>query len=117
MEKTPLASIVMFVTAALLGAVGSWLYKSGAGAADGTLRGYVLNPRIAGGLVCYTSVMVLFVAAFRKGGALTVLYPTYASTFVFSAIIALLAYGTPIRPANIMGMLLLVVGMFLMGKQ
>jgi hypothetical protein len=117
MEKTPIASILMFIGAALLGAVGSWLYKAGAAAADGTMRGYLLNPKIGAGLICYTSVMVLFVAAFRNGGALTVLYPTYASTFVFSAVIAFFAYGTPIRAANVFGMSLLVVGMYFMGKQ
>ena len=60
--------------------------------------------------------MVLFVAAFRKGGALTVLYPIYASTFIWAALIALFAYGTPIKPINIGGMALLVAGMYLMGK-
>lgn len=106
----------MFVVAAVLGAVGSYLYKSGADGADGTITGFVLNPRIFIGVVCYIAVMVLFIAAYRNGGALTVLYPTYASTFIFGAIIGLLAYGTPIRPINILGMLLLVIGMYLMGK-
>ena len=95
----------------------NWPCPSGAAAADGSMRGYLLNPRIGAGLICYTSVMVLFVAAFRNGGALTVLYPTYASTFIFSAVIAYLAYGTPIRAANVFGMSLLIVGMFFMGKQ
>jgi len=61
--------------------------------------------------------MVLFVAAFRKGGSLTVLYPIYASTFIWAAFIALLVYGTPIRPVNVAGMSLIVVGMYLMGRQ
>ena len=60
--------------------------------------------------------MVLFVVAFRKGGALSVLYPVYASTFVFAAIIALIAFGEPIKAVNILGMFVLVLGMFLMGK-
>jgi len=60
--------------------------------------------------------MVLFVAAFRRGGKLTVLYPIHASTFVWAAFIALYADGTPIRPLNVLGMTLLVLGMFLMGR-
>jgi len=47
---------------------------------------------------------------------LTVLYPIYASTFVWAALIALYAYGTPIKLVNIAGMALLVGGMYLMGK-
>ena len=60
--------------------------------------------------------MVLFVAAFKKGGSLTVLYPIYASTFIWAAVIGLLAYGTPIKIINVIGMLLIIGGMYLMGR-
>jgi uncharacterized membrane protein len=113
---TPLFSILCFVAAAFLGAVGQFLYKSGAASASGSLPGYVLNVRILGGVASYVAVMILFVAAFRRGGALTVLYPIYASTFIWAALIALFAYGTPIRPVNAAGMVLLVAGMYLMGR-
>jgi multidrug transporter EmrE-like cation transporter len=113
---TPPISIVLFVLAALFGAVGQFLYKSGAEAAEGTLVSFLFNLRILGGVVCYIAVMVLFVAAFRKGGALSVLYPVYASTFIFAAIIALLAFGEPIKLVNVAGMVVLVFGMFLMGR-
>ena len=115
--STPLVSIVMFVAAALLGAIGQFLYKSGADRASGTILGYVAHGRILGGVICYIAVMVLFVTAFRKGGALTVLYPIYATTFIWAAIIALMAYSTPIRFVNVVGMAMLIGGMYLMGKQ
>jgi multidrug transporter EmrE-like cation transporter len=60
--------------------------------------------------------MCLFVAAFKRGGDLSVLYPVYASTFIWAAIISLMAYGTPIKTVNVAGMVLLIAGMFLMGK-
>ena len=60
--------------------------------------------------------MVLFVAAFKHGGDLAVLYPVYASTFIWAALISLAVYGTPIKPVNVAGMALLLAGMFLMGK-
>jgi len=116
MMPTPAVSIAMFIAAALFGAAGQYLYKSGADLADGTLVGYVANPRLLGGVVCYVAVMVLFVAAFRKGGSLTVLYPIYASTFIWAALIALYAYDTPIKLINVGGMVLLVTGMYMMGK-
>jgi len=106
----------MILTASLCGAAGSFLYQTGSSHADGSATSYLANPRILGGVACYTAVMVLFVAAFRKGGALTVLYPVYATTFIFSAGISLLAFGTPIRPINLTGMTLLVSGIYLMGK-
>lgn len=109
-------AILYFVIAALLGALGQFLYKSGAEAAAGGWTSYVLNARLLGGVVCYIAVMVLFVAAFKKGGSLTVLYPIYASTFIWAALIAWAVYHTPIKPVNIAGMCLLIGGMFLMGK-
>jgi multidrug transporter EmrE-like cation transporter len=114
--ETPVSSIVLFLIASLLGAVGQFLYKSGADAAGGSVGSYLLNPRILGGVVCYVAVMVLFVAAFKRGGALSVLYPVYATTFIWAAMIGLMAYGTPIRPVNVAGMLLLIGGMYLMGR-
>jgi multidrug transporter EmrE-like cation transporter len=114
--QTPLGSIVLFALAALIGAVGQYLYKSGADAATGGIASYVFNLRLLLGVVCYVAVMVLFVAAFKRGGSLSVLYPIYASTFIWAAIIARFAYQTPIQPVNIAGMLLLVAGMYLMGR-
>lgn len=115
-EATHPLSVLMILSASLCGATGSFLYKTGASTGANTLLGYLTNPRLLGGVACYVAVMVLFVAAFRKGGALTVLYPVYATTFIFAAAISLLAFGTPIRPINLAGMILLVSGIYLMGK-
>src|SRR5215831_12636148 len=104
--KTPVLSIALFAVAAALGAVGQFLYKSGAMQIGNSAWSY-LNPRLLAGVVCYVAVMVLFVGAFKRGGELTVLYPIYASTFIWAAIISLAAYGTPIKPVNVAGMVLL----------
>ncbi|MFQ5503545.1 MAG: hypothetical protein ACE5F1_01970 [Planctomycetota bacterium] len=114
--STPPLSIALFVLAAVFGAFGQFLYKSGAEAAKGSLGTFLLNGRILGGVASYIAVMVLFVAAFRRGGELSVLYPVYASTFIFAAILAFFAYAEPIKPVNVLGMLTLVLGMYLMGK-
>lgn len=114
--KTPALSMLFFLLASFFGAIGQFLYKSGADRAGGSLASYLLNPRLLGGVLCYLGVMGLFVAAFKRGGALTTLYPIYATTFIWAALIALLAHGTPIKPANLGGMTLLVAGMYLMGR-
>jgi multidrug transporter EmrE-like cation transporter len=114
--QTPLLSIVFFLLASLFGALGQFLYKSGADRATGDLSSYVLNLRLLGGVICYLAVMVLFVAAFKRGGALSVLYPIYATTFIWAAIVAYFAYDTAIKPIHVAGMLLLIGGMYLMGK-
>lgn len=112
--STPIGSIACFLVAALAGAVGQFLYKTGAEQAQGVL-GYLLNWRLLTGVVCYVTVMVLFVAGFKQGGSLTVLYPLYASTFIWAAAIAYFHDATPITPINMLGMALLVAGMWLMG--
>lgn len=114
--STPLGSVACFLLAALLGAVGQYLYKSGADQASEGVMSYVTNWRLLAGVVCYFAVMVLFVAAFKQGGELSVLYPIYATTFIFAALLAYWAYGTPIKPINVVGMGCLIMGMFLMGR-
>ena len=113
--KTSGMAIALFVVAALFGAVGQYLYKTGADRASGSITSYLLNAPLLGGVVCYIVVMVLFVAAFRAGGAMSVLYPIYASTFIWGAIIARYAFEETIRPVNVAGMVVLILGMFLMG--
>ena len=115
-NTTPVISVIFFLIASMLGALGQYLYKSGSDSAIGGLSSYLLNPKLLGGVVCYVGVMILFVAAFKKGGAMSVLYPIYASTFIWAAIISMMVFGTAIKPANILGMCLLVGGMYLMGK-
>jgi multidrug transporter EmrE-like cation transporter len=108
--------MLLFLFAALVGALGQFLYKSGAERTTDVWYSYLLNWRLATGVVCYLGVMVLFIAAFKKGGALSVLYPLYASTFIWAALIGQVAYDVPIKTINIAGMALLIIGMYLMGK-
>lgn len=114
--QTPFRSMLFFLVAALLGALGQFLYKSGSERTTGSVYSYLINARLLGGVVCYIAVMVLFVAAFKRGGSMSVLYPLYASTFIWAAAIAWWAYGVPIKPVNMFGMIVLIAGMYLMGK-
>jgi multidrug transporter EmrE-like cation transporter len=117
--KTPWISIALFLLASFLGAAGQFLYKEGtdrAMALGGGLANYLANLRILGGVVCYTLVMVCFVAAFRKGGSPGVLYPIYASTFLWAALIGQVMYQVPIRSIHVVGMILIVLGIALMGR-
>jgi uncharacterized membrane protein len=113
--QTPPSSIACFVVAAIIGSVGQYLYKAGAEEAGHTIISYLFNVKLLAGMGCYIAVMVLFVAAFRLGGAMSVLYPIYASTFIWGAIIAWLAFGERISLINMAGMGVLILGMYLMG--
>ena len=59
---TPVSSMVLFLIAAIVGALGQFLYKSGAERTTDVWLSYMLNWRLAIGVVCYIGVMVLFQA-------------------------------------------------------
>ena len=120
MSATPPLSIALFAVAAFVGALGQLLYKAGADRlghpGGGTAAGVLLNAPLWGGVACYVAVMGLFVAAYRAGGQPAVLYPVYASTFAWAAVLVWLSGGAPVRPVHLAGMALLVGGMFLLGR-
>jgi multidrug transporter EmrE-like cation transporter len=115
MKTTPLA-ILCFLVASVLGAVGQFFYKAGADRTHGTIQSYLLNSRILLGAVCYIAVMILFVAAFKQKASPSALYPLYATTFIWAALIEHALYGRTISVANVAGMGLLVGGMYLLGR-
>ena len=114
--KTPLLAIASVLVASLLGAIAPFFFEYGSKQLHGRVGDFLLNPWILAGMTTYVAVMVFFTYAFRLGGTVKVLYPIYASTFIWAALLALLFQAIPIRPINIAGMGFLVVGMFLMGK-
>jgi hypothetical protein len=117
--RVPWLAASVFLVASFLGAAGQFLYKSGtdrALAAGGSLRDYVMNARIGLGVVCYTLVMVCFVAGFRAGGSPSALYPVYATTFIWAAFIDRVLNGVRIEPLHVAGMCLIITGVALMGR-
>lgn len=115
MHDTPISSMICFLIAAFLGAIGQYLYQSGATSVSAGWSQFLVSPRILGGVACYVAVMVLFVIAFRLGGSMAVLYPLYASTFIWAALIARWIYQTPISRIHVLGWFLLIAGMACMG--
>jgi len=115
MHHTPVISVLYVLLASFLGAAGQFLFKSAANRGGAGPLGFLQTPWAFAGLACYVAVMFLFSQAFRRGGAVTVLYPVYASTFVWAAVMAWILYGQPIRTIHMIGMVLLVLGMFCMG--
>ncbi len=115
MKTAPLA-VFYFLVASVLGAAGQFLYKAGADRAEGALHNYLLNSRIVLGAGCYLAVMVLFVAAFKQKASPSVLYPLYATTFIWAALLDHVLYGRVISFVNVAGMILLIGGMYLLGR-
>jgi drug/metabolite transporter (DMT)-like permease len=115
MNQTPAIAIACVLAASILGAAGQFLFKLAADRGGAAPFGFLKTPWAFMGIACYFAVMMLFSTAFRRGGTVTVLYPVYASTFIWAAVMAWFLQGQPIRPIHVAGMLLLVVGMVCMG--
>ena len=108
---TPVISIVAYVVAAFLGALGQYLYKEGAAQIQfSNLASLFTNARIILGILCYIGVMLLFVVGLKKGGQLTVLYPVYATTFVWAALIGFFVLGESFTLFRILGTALIIAG-------
>lgn len=112
--KTPFPAIASVLAAAVLGAVGQFLIEYGARHGRGGVLGFLTNIYLLAGMSGYLLVMVLFTYAFRAGGTVRVLYPLYASTFIWAAFIAWFVYQQPVQPVHAIGMMLLITGMICM---
>ncbi|MEZ6069929.1 MAG: hypothetical protein R3C10_06530 [Pirellulales bacterium] len=107
-------SMLLVLVASILGAIGPFLFQQAAKAQVGHALVALVNPWAIAGMASYLTVMLLFTQAFRLGGTVKVLYPIYATTFVWAAVISLLYFGQPVRPIHIVGMGLLVAGIVCM---
>ncbi len=112
--KTPLLAIISVLAASMLGAVGQFLFEYGAQHGKGGITGFLINPWIHTGIAGYLLVMVLFTYAFSIGGTVRVLYPLYATTFIWAALIAWIACNQVIQPIHVTGMIILIIGMICM---
>jgi drug/metabolite transporter (DMT)-like permease len=114
MADTPAVSIALYLVAAIAGAAGQYFYKAGAARLDSAHPLQVLtNVHLGLGVVCYVAVMALFVLGLRRGGQLTVLYPVYATTFIWAALIGSIMLGEQPTLSRLAGIALIVAGVVL----
>ncbi len=109
--KSQLIPLAIFQIAALTGALGQLLYKIGIssdrlGAASRRLF-------IGFGMMLYIGVTGLFVLAYRLGGEVSILYPTYGTTFVWGLIPARYVSHEQITQGKVLGTLLVLGGICL----
>src|SRR3954465_9917211 len=115
MNQTPWTAILCVLVASLLGAAGQFLFKFAASRGGSAAFGFLTTPWCFIGLACYVAVMLLFSLAFRRGASVALLYPVYATTFIWAAVMAWILYGQPIRAIHVAGMVLLLGGIVCMG--
>jgi multidrug transporter EmrE-like cation transporter len=105
-QKLP---ILLNLLAAFLGALGQYFYKIGAQKSQ--------LGSIAIGVALFVGVMALFVLAYRFGGRISVVYPFYATTFVWGAVIGVFLEKEPWSNWNLAGLILILGGLTLIASQ
>jgi drug/metabolite transporter (DMT)-like permease len=103
--------ILLYLLAGVLGAFGQYFYK--VGARNLSLVPILRNYHLFSGVAMFAIVMVLFVAGFKLGGRMSVVYPVYATTFLWGALIAFKMEGEPIHFLQLIGIAVIVVGVSL----
>ncbi len=109
-------AILFYLLAAILGAIGQYLFKIGSKTVSTNFISWIFNFKIIVAVILYCTVMFLFVFAFKLGGELTVLYPVYATTFIWAAIIGVLFLNETMTVSKVGGILLIILGVLLIAR-
>lgn len=104
-QKVP---ILLNCVAAVAGALGQYLYKKGGEKI--AQAGSALNLYVISGVFMFCIVMALFVVSYKMGGRISVVYPFYATTFLWGTLIGIGFDGEPWHPALGVGIALVLAG-------
>lgn len=105
--------ITLHFLAGIFGAIGQYYYKLG-GLRLGTGPLW-RNWQIAAGILSFCVVMALFMLSYKLGGRISAVYPAYATTFVWGALIGRYAGGEPVSALTVVGTALILVGVATVG--
>lgn len=103
-----LVPALIYLLAGFIGAFGQYFYKLG-----GKRLGVdpiLSNWPLALGVVLFCGVMILFVWSFKLGGRLNVVYPIYATTFLWGTLIGIFVEKEPFTIPQLMCTSLVVIG-------
>ena len=100
--------VLLFLIAGVAGALGQYLYKLG-GIRLGT-EALIRNWPLFSGMAMFSMVMVLMVWAFNLGGRMSVVYPVYATTFVWATLIGIVIDHEPYTLTQLAGVGVIVAG-------
>ena len=103
--------LIVFQTAALIGAAGQFFYKRGTSSSDA--GPVAARLQLLSGMGLYIGVTILFFLAYRLGGEVSVLYPTYGATFVWALLIARFFSKERITTTKVIGTAFVIGGICL----
>jgi drug/metabolite transporter (DMT)-like permease len=106
--------MVLVLIASFFGSVGAVFLKSGAQKIRDGLRYLFLNTRLAVGVALFLGSSVFYVLGLKRG-EVSVLYPMVSLANVWTLIWSRLFFKEPITRAKMLGLLLILVGVFFIG--
>ncbi len=113
MNQTPLSSILLVLTASLIGSFGAVFLKMGAEPLKNGLR-YIFNARLATGVLLFVGSSVPFVMGLRHG-ELSVLYPMVSLGYVWTMFWSKIFFGEPITRAKVGALMMILAGIVCIG--
>lgn len=106
--NSQLYPILLSLIAAIFGAGAQYFYKIGA--TNFSLLTVYKNIPIILGVILFSLVLFIFIFAFKLGGKMFVIYPVYATTYIWSGLIAYYILGENINIYQIIGVGLIITG-------
>ena len=112
--KTPVASMLLVLYASFIGSFGAVFLKSGAHKLRYGLRYLIFNPQLAAGVFLFLASSLFYLMGLKRG-EVSVLYPMVSLGNVWTMIWSRWFFKEPITRAKIMGVFMILVGVFFIG--
>ena len=108
MDKAQQTPIFLALIAAFLGAWAQYFYKNAA--MKFSQVPIYQNVELFLGLISFTLVLVLFIFAFQLGGKMFVVYPVYATTYIWGGLISHYILKESISMYQVLGAAFIILG-------
>jgi drug/metabolite transporter (DMT)-like permease len=103
-------AILLILLTTALTSVAQILYKIAAP----RLPEIITNWPLLGGIACYAFGALLMIVSF-SGGEVSVLYPLFATSYIWVTLAAWLLFAETLSPLRIAGLILVVIGVSVIG--
>ena len=110
MARTKGWAIALIILTTAFTSVAQILYKQAAP----RLPEIITNWPLLGGIACYAFGALLMIVSF-SGGEVSVLYPLFATSYIWVTLAAWLLFAETLTPLRIAGLVLVVIGVSVIG--
>jgi len=113
MTGTPIISIILVMTASIIGSMGAVFLKMGAEPLRYGWR-HAINFKLAAGVALFLGSSVFYLLGIRRG-ELSVLFPMVSISYVLGAFWSKVFFGEEFTKAKFLGLALILIGVVFVG--